>query len=407
MTNANELLFNHVPPTAADTGYISRTARTIVDGDMIITSIEVPVEPRLEGAVVLRGRLTRPSDEAFTRWLAAFREIGYTPILRDDPEETGAVVLRVMAGVPRRTMPRVWLNITLFIVTFISTLFAGSMYGGPVTAVNSLADLLRPANMLTGWPFALTLLGILGSHEFGHYFAARYHRVAVSLPYFIPMPLGFGTLGAVIQMKEPVPDRRKLFDISIAGPLAGLAVAIPLLIAGLWTSPVLTPEPASGVMVEGNSILYYFAKIAVFGKALPNPSTGEDVLMNQVTFAAWIGLLVTAINLLPVGQLDGGHTVYALFGRKARYLNVATLTFMALLAIAGLEPVQRLVPALASVGYTGWFVWLALLMALVGPFHPPALNDVSRLDAGRRRIGYLVIVIFVLIFVPVPFRPLL
>ena len=407
MTNVNEMLFNHEAPTAGDSGYISRTARIIVGGDMIITSIETPVEPRLEGAVVLRGRLTQPSDAAFIRWLAAFREIGYTPILRDDPEEAGGVALRIMAGVPRRTMPRVWLNIALFIVTFISTLFAGSMYGGAATEVNSLADLLRPANLLTGWPFALTLLGILGSHEFGHYFAARYHRVAVSLPYFIPMPLGFGTLGAVIQMKEPVPDRRKLFDISVAGPLAGLAVAIPLLIAGLWTSPVLTPEPAAGVMVEGNSILYYFAKIAVFGKALPNPISGEDVLMNQVTFAAWIGLLVTAINLLPVGQLDGGHTVYALFGRKARYLNVATLTFMALLAIAGLEPVQRLVPALASVGYAGWFVWLALLMALVGPFHPPALNDVSRLDAGRRRIGYLVIVIFILIFVPVPFRPLL
>ncbi len=128
--------------------------------------------------------------------------------------------------------------------------------------------------------------------------------------------------------------------------------------------------------------------------------------MNQVTFAAWIGLLVTAINLLPVGQLDGGHAVYALFGRQARYVNLAALAVMAFLAVAGLEPLQRLMPVLVNIGYSGWFLWLGLLFVVVGPFHPPALNDVARLDAGRRRIGYLVIVLFVLIFVPAPFRPL-
>ncbi len=422
MPNANELLFNSLSPSTADPGVIAQQVRSIVDGDMEITSIEVPLEPKREGVVVLRGRLTRPSDEAYTRWLAAFRRIGYTPVLRADTEDGateagdaaqnadehgGAVVLHIMAGVPHRSMPRVWINLALFVITFISTLFAGSMYAGPVTPINTLGDLFRPANLLTGWPFALTLLGILAAHEFGHYFAARYHKVAVSLPFFIPMPLGFGTLGAVIQMKEPVPDRRKLFDIGVAGPLTGLVLAIPLLLVGLATSPVVTPTPSPGMMLEGNSILYYFAKIAVFGKALPNPVTGEDVLMNQVTFAAWIGLLVTAINLLPVGQLDGGHAVYALFGRQARYVNLAALAVMAFLAVAGLEPLQRLMPALVNIGYSGWFLWLALLFVVVGPFHPPALNDVTRLDAGRRRIGYLVIALFVLIFVPAPFRPLL
>jgi membrane-associated protease RseP (regulator of RpoE activity) len=417
MPNANELLFNRLSPTETDPGAITRQARAIVEGDMEIASIEVPLEPRREGVVVFKGRLIRPSDEAYTRWLAAFRQIGYTPVLRDDTEVDapeagkadgygGAVILHIMAGVPHRSMPRVWLNIALFVITFISTLFAGSMYAGPVTPVNTLGDLFRPANLLTGWPFAMTLLGILAAHEFGHYFAARYHKVAVSLPFFIPMPLGFGTLGAVIQMKEPVPDRRKLFDIGVAGPLTGLVLAIPLLLVGLSTSPVVTPTPSPGMMLEGNSILYYFAKIAVFGKVLPNPITGEDVLMNQVTFAAWIGLLVTAINLLPVGQLDGGHAVYALFGRQARYVNVAALVAMAFLAVAGLEPLQRLFPVLMNIGYSGWFLWLGLLFVVVGPFHPPALNDVTRLDAARRRIGYLVIVLFILIFVPAPFRPL-
>ncbi len=396
MPNANELLFNSLSTSTVDPGAITQHARSIVDGDMEITSIEIPLEPRREGVVVLRGRLTRPSDEAYTRWLAVFRRIGYTPVLRADTgdgatdtgdpaqsadEDGGAVVLHIMAGVPHRSMPRLWINIALFVVTFISTLFAGSMYAGPVTPVNSLGDLFRPANLLTGWPFALTLLGVLAAHEFGHYFAARYHKVAVSLPFFIPMPLGFGTLGAVIQMKEPVPDRRKLFDIGVAGPLTGLVLAIPLLLVGLATSPVVTPTPSPGMMLEGNSILYYFAKIAVFGKVLPNPITGEDVLMNQVTFAAWIGLLVTAINLLPVGQLDGGHAVYALFGRQARYVNLAALAVMAFLAVAGLEPLQRLMPVLVNIGYSGWFLWLGLLFVVVGPFHPPVAERRDAFDA--------------------------
>ncbi len=407
MSNSNLILLNHEPPGPIDTAAMTRQARAIVSPDMQVTSLEAPSDPKRDGVLVLRGRLTQPSDAAFTRWLTAFKEIGFTPILRNDADEEGAVVLRIMAGVPRKTMPRVWLNALLFVVTFVSTLFAGSMYSGGATPINSLWDLLRPANLLHALPFALTLLGILGAHEFGHYFAARYHKVAVSLPYFIPMPLGFGTLGAVIQMKEPVPDRRKLFDIGVAGPLAGLVLAVPLLLIGLATSPVVVPDMTAGVMLEGNSIFYYYAKLAVLGQVLPNPLTGQDVLMNQVTFAAWIGLLVTAINLLPVGQLDGGHTVYALFGRRARYINVATLAFMAVLAVAGIEPLQRLVPALTSIGYSGWFLWLFLLIVLSGPFHPPALNDVSQLDSNRRWIGYLVILIFILIFVPVPFRTLL
>ncbi len=353
---------------------------------------------------MLRGSLIIHNDKFFERWLNDFRRLGYTPILRQDEHERELVALRVMEGVPRKTTPRIWLNVLLFVVTFFSTLFVGAMYGA--TDLTSISQVFLPRNFIRGLPFALTLIGILGAHEFGHYFAARYHRVAVSLPFFIPMPLGFGTLGAVIQMKEPVPDRRKLFDIGVAGPLAGLAIAIPLLLAGLATSPVMVPEATAGAMLEGNSILYYYAKISVFGKALPNPITGEDVLMNQVTFAAWIGLLVTAINLLPVGQLDGGHAVYALFGKYARYINIGTLSIMTLLAIAGLEPLQQLYPPLVSVGYSGWFLWLALLIFLVGPFHPPALDDVSRLGPNRRLLGYFVIALIIVLFVPVPFRPL-
>ena len=216
----------------------------------------------------------------------------------------------------------------------------------------------------------------------------------------------FGTLGAFIQLKEPVPDRRKLFDIGVAGPLAGLVLAVPLLFIGLSTSEVAVPPPGVPLMLEGNSIFYFFAKWLVFGEMLPNPVTGRDVFMNQITFAAWIGLLVTALNLLPVGQLDGGHTVFAMFGRKARYINLATVALLALLALAGLPNVQALFPWTVHIGYSGWFLWLFLILGLIGVEHPPALDDVTTLDGRRRAIGVLVILIFILTFVPVPMRVL-
>ncbi len=382
--------------------------RSVVQGDMAIESIQSPKDPQQDGSLVLRGRLLRPSHEFFATWVAKLRTLGYTPLLRRDGEEDpNRAVLHLMAGVPPKAHPRAWINGVLFLLTVASTLFTGSLYGPVAAELTSVWDLFRPANLLQGWPFSATLLSILAAHEFGHYFMARYHRVAVTLPYFIPMPFGFGTLGAFIQLKEPILDRRKLFDIGIAGPLAGLIIAIPLLFVGLSTSPVDVPPAGVLIQREGNSLLYFYAKLAVFGKALPNPITGEDVFMNQVTFAAWIGLLVTALNLLPVGQLDGGHTVYALFGRSARYINIATLVVMALLAVAGLEPLQAIVPALAEFGFPGWFVWLGLILFVLGPYHPPALDDITELDANRRLLGYLVILIFVVTFVPVPWRVLM
>lgn len=392
-------------------------ARQVIGNDLDIESIQLPRDPRRE-PLILRGLLKRPSVEVFGRWLADFNRRGYTPMLRPDdqagrPGNGGnAVVVEVMRGVVQPTKSRVWINVLLFVLTVISTLFVGALYG-ELSIDPSIADedvlwhiLTTPALLFSGWPFAATLLGILTAHEFGHYFAARYHKVAVTLPYFIPMPLAFGTMGAFIRLKEPVPDRRKLFDIGVAGPLAGLVLAVPLLFIGLSSSPVQVPPSTAGAVLEGNSLLYYYAKLAIFGQVLPDPVTGLDVIMNRVTFAAWIGLLVTALNLLPLGQLDGGHTVFALFGRRARVFNWLTMGGMLLLGIAGLAPLQATFPALLNVGWTGWFMWLVLINVLGGPFHPPALDDVTELDARRRWLGYFVIVIFLFIFVPVPLREL-
>lgn len=388
---------------SGEAALLGAQATTLVQGEMLVETVEATRDPEREGLVVLHGRLLKPSETVFPRWLREFGGRGYTPLLRPDAQ-AGGVQLRIARGIATRKPSRLSTHLILFILTVISTLWVGMLYGGENVQVNSFWDLLRPSNLLQGWPFAVTLLSILAAHEFGHYFAARYHGVAVTLPYFIPMPLGFGTMGAFIQMREPVRDRRQLFDIGVAGPLAGLVLAVPLLFLGLRTSETGVPVPGLSGWVEGNSLLYLAAKYQVFGRLLPDAATGLDVFMNQVTFAAWIGLLVTAINLLPLGQLDGGHTVFAMFGEKARLVNQVTLGIMVLLGIAGLNGVQRFAPVLESVGYAGWLFWVFLILFLVGPYHPPALDDVTRLNNGRRLVGFLVILIFLLTFVPVPQR---
>jgi membrane-associated protease RseP (regulator of RpoE activity) len=397
--------FRELP--AEEAQLLANTVRTLVADDLAIESIQTMRDQR-QGSVLVHGRLRKPSHEVFTRWLRELNAKGYTPMLRrrDGGSDKNDVSLQVLAGVVPKERSNPWINLVLFVVTVLSTLWVGSLSQMPTAAQGDLSATFLPQNLVRGWPFALTLLGILTAHEFGHYFAARYHKVAVTLPFFIPMPLGFGTLGAFIRLKEPVPDQRKLFDIGVAGPLAGVVLAIPLLFIGLRSTPTDTLPVGQPYMLEGNSILYYTAKLYTFGRPLPDPVTGEDVMMDQgpVAWGAWIGLLVTALNLLPVGQLDGGHTVFALFGKKARYINQAALGAMAFFAVAGLGAVQQFVPFLETVGYSGWFVWLALIFFVIGPYHPPALDDVTELDPRRRLVGYLVILIFILTFVPVPFR---
>ncbi len=409
MTNLIRRSLSYVP--VKENGMLENV-RPVIEADLLIESIATPADPAKEGVVSYTGLLRRPSELVFPGWLVALRRQGYTPMLRLAPEAGRNMVnVRIFAGAPQITPSRSWINLVMGLLTFVSTLFVGALYGNP--DITSLEQALTPAGLAGGLPFALTLLGILAAHEFGHYFAARYHKVAVTLPYFIPMPLGFGTLGAVIRMKEPVPDRRKLFDIGVAGPLAGLVLAVPLLFYGLATSEVLVPPPMEGAMIEGNSLLYFAAKWLVHGQVLPNPVTGMDVMMNQICFAAWIGLLVTALNLLPVGQLDGGHTVFALFGKRAQLINRIATATIALFALLGLEPVQQMLsgmPALyaiaQAVGYAGWFLWVGMIVLVIGVEHPPALDDVTRLDRRRQLVGYAVLVIFLLIFVPVPLRPI-
>jgi membrane-associated protease RseP (regulator of RpoE activity) len=224
---------------------------------------------------------------------------------------------------------------------------------------------------------------ILGVHEFGHYFAARRHRVSVSLPYFLPAPfIGLlGTFGAFIRLREPMRNRKVLMDVGVAGPLAGFLVAIPILLIGLATSRV-GPMAPQGWM-EGNSILYALSKILVFGHFVPDGHT--DVYLNQMAMAGWAGLLVTALNLIPIGQLDGGHILYSMIGQRAKVL------YYPLVAIA----------FLLSMRTEMWLVW-ALLIIVFGRVYAAPLDTITALNPGRRAIGIAALVIFILTFVPLP-----
>ncbi len=329
------------------------------------------------------GTLLLDAEPAFDKLEAAFSPLNHTAILT---ESGGRQTVRAIKG--RVTVrPREWWpNLLLFILTVFSLLFVGSLQD-PAPFV-SFFDLLR------GLPYALGVLLILGSHELGHYFAARGHGVAVTLPYFIPMPVPgtFGTLGAFIQLREPMRNRKVLLDIGAAGPLIGLCFAIPILLIGLATSPV-KPTVASQVFMlrsyggeyiqEGNSILYIVAKILVFGRNLPDGMS--DVIINQLTMAGWTGLLVTGLNLIPIGQLDGGHALFSLIGERARVLF---FPFMAIVAVL-------------SYFYTGWVIWLVLLFVL-GRVYATPLNMVTKLDRRRRILAVLCLVAFVLVFMPFP-----
>lgn len=377
-----------------------RHAERVLRQDMRIDSVQMPRSERT--GIEVHGRLFRASHEVFGRWVQRLAELQLLPFLAPDPDQAdpNAVKVSLVAAPQSPRPPRIAVNIVLFLLTCLSTMWVGSLYGA--TSPAALRNPWDPNQLLSGWPFAGTLLLILGIHELGHFFAARYHGIAVSLPYFIPVPLSFGTLGAFIRLRQPVWDRRKLFDVGVAGPLAGLVVALPLLYVGLSTSELSFWSGSVGL--EGNSLLYLGAKYLVFAEWLPNFTTGLDVSVNQVAFAAWIGLLATGLNLLPIGSLDGGHVVFSLFGFKARIWNQGALVLLALLGVSGFRPLQEAWPFLEHIGYTYWLFWVWFLFLVVGSNHAATLDMVTELDPVRRWIGYGTLILFVVTFVPVPFR---
>lgn len=275
------------------------------------------------------------------------------------------------AGIPR-------MNLILFIATLFTTTYAGA-----------LMETGHPGYALSQWyrglPFSLTLLTILLFHEFGHYFMARRHRVEATLPYFIPAPSIIGTFGAVIKMKSPLYSKKSLLDIGAAGPLAGVVVAIPATIIGLKLSEVRPLTTLQGGISLGSSLLFSFLSWLSIG-AVPEQ---YDIVLHPMAFAGWIGLLVTMLNLLPVGQLDGGHVAYALLGKT--WHKRAGYAVLPVLFLLGLR------------AWAGWLIWCVLLLFVMGTKHPPTLDDVYPLDRNRKIIGWIALSLFILTFTPAPF----
>jgi len=289
---------------------------------------------------------------------------------------------------------RTWLNILLFLITGVSTFFVGITWSLSYKYAHSLSQpeqiplnleiLKDPSILRMSFFYALVLIGILLAHEMGHYLTCRYYRIDATLPFFIPAPTLIGTLGAFIKIRSPIRRKHQLFDVGVAGPLAGFVLAVPAVIYGLSLSKIVPSLPEEGTLIFGEPLLIKAAGALIF----KGVASGYDVVVHPVAFAGWVGLLVTALNLFPIGQLDGGHVFYSLIGPKVRkYAKFVLIGFI----------------LMGVFFWIGWFVW-ALLISFLGLNHPPVMDEEAPLSRGRRWVSVMALVIFVLSFIPAPIK---
>lgn len=343
-----------------------------------VMNINVALEE--DGVQVFRGNL-KESPEVVYKKLKETVGNDRVPLLQQDPKMSAAIVI-LPKNEEKTKIVRPWLNWLLFALTFITTTWAGALHQG----VNLLDD---PLQFPLGLPYSIGLLGILGFHELGHYFTALHYKMRVTPPYFIPVPFALGTFGAFISMRSPPEDRRSLFDVAVAGPLAGLVLAIPALIIGLQTSRVL-PESAepSGMLLGGgaisSSILFTLIAKATLGAKIASDSLLE---LSPLAFAGWLGLLVTALNLLPIGQLDGGHIAQAMFGTRGGMAISKTAMWSLFL--------------LAIFFWPGLLFWAFIVFFIARRSSPP-LNDLTPVNPGRQWLGAFSFFLLAIILIPMP-----
>ncbi len=285
----------------------------------------------------------------------------------------------------------------LFLLTILTTLSAGAFQSGANPFKN-------PSHLIEGIPFSATLLFILLTHEMGHYVTARWHGVPATLPYFIPdIPVFIGTFGAVIRMQGPILGKRALFDIGVSGPIVGFVFAVIAIFVGLRHSDVVAADGLAGIQL-GEPILFDVVSRIVLGD-IPD---AYDIILHPIAFAGWVGLLITALNLIPIGQLDGEHVAYAMFGERqpmiAAILILPVLFYLGALSVLTIFfPWMEVLPG--APGWQGWIVW-SLLPLLIGLRHPPVIDAYVPLDPTRRLIGWAAVIIFLVSFVPTPFMNL-
>jgi len=358
-----------------------------------------------------RGRLlSEDTASAYDQLAESLKPYSLTPLFRI---EDGKQVILLVSSRPEPKPSRPGLNLIMFLLTVVSVLLSGGLTSleAPLSK-----NILQAAAQIVqaGWPFAVSLIAILAAHEFGHYFAGRAHGVHVTLPFFIPMPFTpLGTMGAFINMKEVPKNKRVLMDIGVAGPIAGYIVSVIVILIGLSLSKLdtipLSFPAGQGIQMEGNSITYLLLKYFSFGKLLPEPVNyggvepllywvkyfftgkpfplgGLDVMIHPVAWAGWAGLLVTTLNLIPAGQLDGGHIFHLLFGTRLsrRILPIILVT------LAGLGFV-----------WSGWWLWAGLIF-LLGRVYAEPLDQITDLGTPRKILGVIALIIFLATFIPIP-----
>ena len=289
---------------------------------------------------------------------------------------------------PRPPRPSRW-HLILFLLTVVTTIVAGAEHFASfhIDFGSRAVDLSTTQFLLNGLWYSASILAILGAHEFGHYYACRLYRVDASLPYFLPLPLPLtGTLGAFIRIRQPIPGKRELFDIGIAGPIAGFIVAIPVLLVGMSLSRVTAlPADTRGFLELGEPLLFKAAAWLFWG----TPPEGYSINLHPMAFAAWFGLLATALNLFPIGQLDGGHISYAVFGRKSTLVTLATVA-----CLVGLTFV--------SISWLVWTVLTVVMLISFGPRHPRTMDEDIPLDRTRLWLAAVAVFMFIICFTPAP-----
>lgn len=310
-----------------------------------------------------------------------FYNQGYQAFLKYELGEH-VIIVQPFKATPKND--RVWVNVVLATVTFFTTMVAGSFLFG----FNPFAN---PFDVIKGLPFTLAIMFVLGTHEMGHYLTAKRSGMHTSLPYFIPFPTIIGTMGAVIKHKGPIPNRKALFDVGISGPIVGLVASVIVTVIGLMLPPVMSNVSPDEIAVQIQLPLLFEAIAGVLGVEVTDTS-----ILHPVAFAGWVGMLVTALNLLPAGQLDGGHILRSMFGTKAAYVS-GMLPFM----LMSLGLYISLV-----MGQSGmlWIVWGFFLSLFAAAGHPAPLDDEDRLDKWRMVLGGVMFVVGILCVSLVPFQ---
>jgi membrane-associated protease RseP (regulator of RpoE activity) len=319
-------------------------------------------------------------EEKFESLRLTLSEKHYIPMIRLEHGEHIIYIVKKPQSKKRRS---VWVNIVLLVATVFTTTLAGALQWVDIDQVDWINMVSFPYLWQGFIFFSVPLLLILGVHEMGHYYASKKHHVDASLPYFIPLPPPFllGTFGALISTREPIPDRKALLDIGIAGPLCGFLVAIPISLIGFF---LMQQHPLDVPSTGGNMVLLPPLLLQWMGGLFSIP---QNAIIHPTLFAGWVGIFLTAVNLLPAGQLDGGHVARAILKEKHKYIS-----WVVIFVLAGL-----------SFFYTGWLMFAIIILLFIGTQHQPPLNEITRLDTRRKLLGLAILIIFILSFAPIPF----